>query len=161
MCHYYKVSWPLYYTTQHTYLFIPRSPSYFPKSYTSRHPRFSLKSRAAARCRRDGHCFPLKTARDRLEAEVTDPVDYIKEQKWGGEENPGVGIQLADFDVNPSFSPAAFFAFLVAAEEASAVFAVQALVQAVVLIVVPEEGVSHGHHRPSDVSHVERWVGLE
>lgn len=65
---------------------------------------------------------------DQLEVEVTDPVDYVEEQKGGGEKNPGVGIQLADVDVDPSFLPAAFFTLLVAAEEACTVFAIQALV---------------------------------
>lgn len=103
---------------------------------------------------------PRTTAQDPLEVEVTDPVDYVEEQEGGGEENPGVGIQLADVDVDPSFLPAAFFTLLVAAEEACAVFTVQALVQAVVFVVVPEQGVAHGHHRLWGVSHVERWVGL-
>lgn len=93
---------------------------------------------------------------DQLEVEVTDPVDYVEEQEGGGEKNPGVGIQLADVDVDPSFLPAAFFTLLVAAEEARAVFAIQALVQAVVFIVVPEQGVAHGHHGTWGVSHVER-----
>lgn len=91
----------------------------------------------------------------RLEVEVADPVDYVEQQEGGGEEDPGVGIQLADVDVDPSFLPATLFTLLVAAEEARAVFPVQALVQAVVFVVVPEEGVAHGHHGPRGVSHVE------
>lgn len=109
-------------------------------------------------CGGDGDCFswgPRTTARDPLEVEVTDPVDYVEEQEGGGEENPGVGIQLADVDVDPSFLPAAFFTLLVAAEEACAVFPVQALVQAVVFVVVPEQGVAHRHHGPRGVSHAE------
>lgn len=99
---------------------------------------------------------PRITARDRLEVEVADPVDYVEKQEGGGEENPGIGIQLADVDVDPSLLPAAFFTLLVAAEEALAVFPVQALVQAVVIVVVPEQGVAHGHHGPRGVTHVER-----
>lgn len=97
---------------------------------------------------------PRVTAR--LEVEVADPVDYVEEQEGGGEENPGVGIQLADVDVDASFLPAAFFTLLVAAEEACAVFPVQALVHAVVFVVLPEQGVAHGHHGPRGVGHVER-----
>lgn len=100
------------------------------------------------------------TARERLEVEVADPVDDVEEQEGGGEEDPGVGIQLADVDVDAALPPAAFFTLLVAAEEAGAVFAVQALVQAVVFVVVPEQGVAHGHHGPRGVGHVEGRVGL-
>lgn len=95
-------------------------------------------------------------ALDQLEVEVTDPVDYVEEQKGGGEENPRVGIQLADVHVDPAFPPAAFFTFLVAAEEAGAVLAIQTLVQAAVFIVIPEQGVTHWHHGSWSVSHVER-----
>lgn len=49
--------------------------------------------------------------------------------------------------------PATFFALLVATEEACAVFAVQTLVKAVVLVVVPEEGVTHWHHGSWGRSH--------
>lgn len=96
-----------------------------------------------------------------LEVEVTNPVDYVKEQEGGGEEDPGVGIQLPDVDVDMPSSPAAFFTLLVAAEEAGAVFAVQTLIEAVLLIVVPEEGVAHWHHGSWGRSHGERWVGLQ
>lgn len=58
--------------------------------------------------------------------------------------------------MDPSFLPAAFFTLLITAEEALAVFPVQALVQAAVVIVVPEQGVAHGHHGPRGVTHVER-----
>lgn len=97
----------------------------------------------------------------RLEVEVADPVDYVEQQEGGGEEHSGVGIQLPDVDVNPSFPPAALFALFVAAEEALAVFAVQALVQAVVVVVVPEQGVAHRHHGPRGAAHVQRGVGLQ
>lgn len=103
---------------------------------------------------------PLIVALDPLEVEVADPVDDVEEQEGGGEENPGVGIQLANVDVDPAFPPAALFTLLVAAEEALAVFSVQTLVQAVVIVVVPEEGVAHGHHRPRGTTHVEGCVGL-
>ena len=99
---------------------------------------------------------PRITANDRLEVEVADPVDDVEEQEGRGEENPRVGIQLADVDVDPPFPPAAFFTLLVAAEEALTVLPVQALVQAVVVVVVPEEGVAHGHHGPGVATHVER-----
>lgn len=88
-----------------------------------------------------------------LEVEVTNPVDDVKEQEGGGEEDPGVGVQLPDVDVDAPSPPAAFFALLVATEEAGAVFAVQTLVEAVVLVVVPEEGVAHGHHGAWGRSH--------
>lgn len=101
-----------------------------------------------------------RAARHGLEVEVTDPVDDVKEQEGGGEEDPGVGIQLPDVDVDAASPPAAFFTLLVAAEEAGAVFAVQTLVQAVVLVVVPEEGVAHRHHGSGGRSHGERRVGL-
>lgn len=91
-----------------------------------------------------------------LEVEVTNPVDYVKEQEGGGEEDPGVGIQLPDVDVDTPPPPAAFFTLLVAAEEAGAVFAVQTLVKAVVLIVVPEEGVTHWHYGSWGRSHGKR-----
>lgn len=58
--------------------------------------------------------------------------------------------------MDPSFLPAAFFTLLVAAEEALAVLSVQALIQAVVVVVVPKEGVAHGHHGPRVATHVER-----
>lgn len=87
-------------------------------------------------------------ARHQLEVEVTNPVDYVEEQEGGGEEDPGVGIQLPDVDVDAPSPPAALFTLLVAAEEAGAVFAIQTLVKAVVLVVVPEEGVTHWHHGP-------------
>lgn len=86
-----------------------------------------------------------------LEVEVTNPVDYIKEQEGGGEKDPGVGIQLPDIDVDTPSPPAAFFTLLVAAEEAGAVFAVQTLVEAVVL--APEEGIAHWHHGSWGRSH--------
>lgn len=92
---------------------------------------FDLKSRAAVVKWRGLWLFqrgPRITAQDRLEVEVADPVDYVEEQEGSGEENPRVGIQLADVDVDASFPPAAFFTLLVAAEEALAVFPVQALV---------------------------------
>lgn len=120
---------------------------------------FDLKSRAAVQSGGDCGCFRRahgSQPRDRLEVEVADPVDYVEEQEGGGEENPGVGIQLADVDVDPSFLPAAFFTLLVTAEEALAVFPVQTLVQAVVIVVVPEQGVAHGHHGPRGVTHVKR-----
>lgn len=97
---------------------------------------------------------------DKLEVEVTDPVDYVEKQERGGEKDPGVGIQLPNVDVDPTFPPAALFALLVAAEEARAVLPVQALVQAVVLVVVPEQGVAHGHHGPRAVHHAEGGVRL-
>lgn len=103
---------------------------------------------------------PRTTAWDQLEVEVTDPVDYVEKQERGGEEDPGVGIQLPDVDVDPTFPPAAFFTLLIAAEKACAVFPVQALVQAVVLVIVPEQGVTHGHHGPRGVNHVEGRVRL-
>lgn len=59
-----------------------------------------------------------------LEVEVADPIDDVKQQEGGGKEDPRVGIQLPDVDVNPSFPPTAFFTLLVATEEALAVFAV-------------------------------------
>lgn len=62
--------------------------------------------------------------------------------------------------MNPSFPPTAFFTLLVAAEKAFAVLPVQALVQAVVFVVVPEEGVAHGHHGSRGATHVERRVAL-
>lgn len=99
-------------------------------------------------------------AQDRLEVEVADPVDDVKEQERRGEKNTRVGIQLADVDVDPSLLPAAFFTLLVAAEEALAVLPIQALVQTVIIVVVPKEGVSHGHHSARVATHVERWVGL-
>lgn len=119
---------------------------------------FDLKSRAAVVKWRGLWLFqrgPQITAQDRLEVEVADPVDYVEEQEGGGEENPRVGIQLADVDVDASFPPAAFFTLLVAAEEALAVFPIQALVQAVVVVVLPEQGVAHGHHGPRCVTHGE------
>jgi len=91
-----------------------------------------------------------------LEVEVADPVDDVEEQEGRGEENPGVGIQLADVHVDPSSPPAAFFTLFVAAEEALAVLPVQALVQAVVVVVVPEQGVAHWHHGPRVAVHIER-----
>lgn len=97
---------------------------------------------------------------DKLEVEVTDPVDYVEKQERGGEKDPRVGIQLPNVDVDPTFPPAALFALLVAAEEARAVLPVQALVQAVVLVVVPEQGVAHGHHGPRAVHHAEGGVCL-
>lgn len=62
--------------------------------------------------------------------------------------------------MDPTFPPAAFFTLLVAAKKACAVFPVQAFVQAVVLVVVPEQGVTHGHHGPWGVNHVEGRVRL-
>lgn len=91
-----------------------------------------------------------------LEVEVTNPVDYVKEQEGGGEEDPGVRIQLLDVDMDTPSPPAALFTLLVAAEEAGAVFAVQTLVKAVVLIVVPKEGVAHWHHGSWGRSHRKR-----
>lgn len=91
----------------------------------------------------------------RLEVEVADPVDYVKKQEGGGEKHPGVGIQLPDVEVDPSFPPAAFFTLFKAAEEALAVFSVQALVQAVVIIVVPEQRIAHWHHGSRCATHVE------
>lgn len=92
-------------------------------------------------------------AQHQLEVEVTNPVDYVKEQEGCGEKDPGVGIQLPDVDVDPASPPATFFTLLVAAEEAGAVFAIQTLIQAVVLVVVPEEGVAHRHHGSWGQSH--------
>lgn len=98
--------------------------------------------------------FDCKTqAQHQLEVEVTNPVDYVKEQEGCGEKDPGVGIQLPDVDVDPASPPATFFTLLVAAEEAGAVFAIQTLIQAVVLVVVPEEGVAHRHHGSWGQSH--------
>lgn len=105
-------------------------------------------------------CSVAGMAVHQLEVEVTNPVDYVKEQEGGGEEDPGVGIQLPDVDVDTPSPPAAFFTLLVAAEEAGAVFAIQTLVKAVVLIVVPEEGVAHWHHGSRRRSHGKRRVGL-
>lgn len=99
-------------------------------------------------------------AQHQLEVEVTNPVDYVKEQEGCGEKDPGVGIQLPDVDVDPASPPATFFTLLVAAEEAGAVFAIQTLIQAVVLVVVPEEGVAHRHHGSWGQSHGKGWVGL-
>lgn len=96
-----------------------------------------------------------------LEVEVADPVDDVKQQEGGGKEDPRVGIQLPDVDVNPSFPPTAFFTLLEATEEALTVFAVQALVQAVVIVVVPEQGVAHGYHGPRGATRVQRRVGLQ
>lgn len=127
----------------------------FPKSWSTLSPpqRLDLTLNHKPPC---GATGAVTVAGGQLEVEVTDPVDYVKEQEGGGEKNPGVGIQLADVDVDPSFLPAAFFTLLVAAEEARTVFTVQALVQAVVFIVVPEQGVAHGHHGTWGVTHVER-----
>lgn len=97
----------------------------------------------------------------KLEVEVADPIDDVEQQEGGGEEHPRVGIQLPNVDVNPSFPPAALFALFIAAEEALAIFAVQALVQAVVVIVVPEQGVAHWHHGPRGTAHVQGRVGLQ
>lgn len=96
----------------------------------------------------------------RLEVEVADPVDYVEKQERGGEKDPGVRIQLPNVDMDPTFSPAALLALLVAAEEARAVLPVQALVQTVVFVVVPEQGVAHGHHGPWTVHHAEGRVRL-
>lgn len=95
-------------------------------------------------------------AQHQLEVEVTNPVDYVKEQEGGGEKDPGVGIQLPDVDVDPASPPATFFTLLIAAEEAGAVFSIQALIQAVVLVVIPEEGVAHRHHGSWGQSHGKR-----
>lgn len=96
----------------------------------------------------------------KLEVEITDPVDYVEKQEGGGEKDSGVGIQLPNIDVDPTFPPATFLALLVAAEEACAVLPVQALIQTVVLVVVPEHGVPHGHHGPWTVNHAEGGVRL-
>lgn len=97
---------------------------------------------------------PLGLSVGSVEVEVADPVDDVEEQEGGGEEDPGVGVQLPDVNVDASFLPAAFFALLVTAEEAGAVLPVQALVQAAVFVVVPEQGVAHGHHGPGGSAHV-------
>lgn len=127
-------------------------------------PTFNTDLRSQAVVQSAGGRFssaPHITAWDGLEVEVADPVDNVKKQEGGGEENPGVRIQLTDVDVDPSFPPAAFFTLLIAAEEALAVLPVQALMQAIVIIVMPEQGVAHGHHRPRGGTYVERWVGLK
>lgn len=122
--------------------------------------RFHLKSLAAVQNGRS--CFHRShNSPNGLEVEVADPVDDIKEQEGRGKENPGVRIQLADVDVDSSSSPAAFFTLLVTAEEALAVFPVQALVQAAVVVVVPEQGVAHGYHGSWTAGCVERRVGLQ
>lgn len=96
----------------------------------------------------------------KLEVEVTDPVDYVEKQERGGEKDSGVGIQLPNVDVDATFPPAALLALLIAAEEACAVLPVQALVQTVVLVVVPEQGVAHGHHGSRGVHHAESGISL-
>lgn len=96
----------------------------------------------------------------KLEVEVTDPVDYVEKQERGGEKDSGIGIQLPNVDMDPTFPPAPLLALLIAAEEACAVLPVQALVQTVVLVVVPEQGVSHGHHGSRAVHHAESGVSL-
>lgn len=50
--------------------------------------------------------------------------------------------------MDASFLPATFFTLLVAAEEAFAVLPVQTLINTVVVVVVPEQRVPHGHHGP-------------
>ena len=79
-----------------------------------------------------------------LKIEVAHPVDDIEQYKWGGEENPGVRVQLVDVDVDASLAPAPVLAVLVAAEEALAVLTVQALVETGVVIVLPVHGVVEG-----------------
>lgn len=119
--------------------------------------RFVSTSKSPAAVQNGKSCFHgSHDSPNRLEVEVADPVDDIKEQEGRGKENPGVRIQLADVDVDSSSSPAAFFTLLITAEEALAVFPVQALVQAAVVIVVPEQGVAHGYHGSGSAACVER-----
>lgn len=63
-----------------------------------------------------------------LKIEVAYPVDDIKQQERGGKEDTRVCVQFQDVYVDSALSPGPSFAFLVAAEEALAVFSIQALV---------------------------------
>lgn len=63
-----------------------------------------------------------------LKIEVAYPVDDIKQQEGGGEEDAWVCVQFQNIYVDSALSPGSSFAFLVAAEEALAVFSIQALV---------------------------------
>lgn len=94
------------------------------------------------------------------EVQVPDPVDQVEEQEGRGEEHAGVGVQLQHVDARAAAAPGARRALLVAAEEAPAVLAAQALGGAGVLQLRPVRGVAQRERRGRRRPRVQQGIAL-
>lgn len=107
-----------------------------------------------------GNLHPSPFGQNLLEVEVTHPVNNIEEQERSGEENPRVGVQFQDVYVHSAPPPGATLTLLVAAEETLAILAIQALVEAGLLELLPVHGVVQRDDRRGRC-HVQHRVILE
>ena len=76
-----------------------------------------------------------------LKIQVSPPIDQVEPQEGCRKEDPRVGVQLRDVNVDAASPPGARLALLVAAEEALAVFAIQTLIDTGVLKFLPVHGI--------------------
>lgn len=78
-----------------------------------------------------------------LKIEIWHPVDQVEQTECRRKEDAGIRVYLGDSDVQTAVSPGARAAVLETAEEAGAVFPIQALVAVLLVALLHVRGVVH------------------